>query len=296
MFIAASRLQVGRSLWRRGWEGTRGSVSRKAESQLSAGDRSSFEEHHLLILLWSQNPKPQLGSMETRRLTCFLSNRILASSELMRSGPWRAGQEPVGEFTWYSKGAPHIPLCAPHLPPEKTSGRRKYMKTKFHGERKSSLLSENSQRLPWNLSFKSVQGWQFSLLLLLRFQFLFGVKFLALPRTWFWLQAERAWNSLEPTVRKKINPWIMLLLIKEARICTWSSAPKKPRPFQKGVEGVHWKHAEPVGATSRDAPLPGTELSAPPTSPSLTPRKARREVLPGTRPPSGLYKEKLQVD
>lgn len=87
-----------------------------------------------------------------------------------------------------------------------------------------------------------------------------------------------------------------LLLIKEARICAWSSASKKPCPFQKGVEGIHRKHAEPAGATSRSAPLPGAEPRAPPPSPSLIPRKARREVLPEARPPSGLYKEQLQVD
>lgn len=131
-----------RSPARRGWEGTCGSISRKAESQLPAGDRSRFAEHHL-ILLRSQNPKPQLGSMETRRLTRFLSNRALASSQRTQSRPWKVGQKPLGEFTWLSRGAPHASRVSPIYPQRKLRvdvrgtcffAAKKYTETKFPGE------------------------------------------------------------------------------------------------------------------------------------------------------------------
>ena len=41
----------------------------------------------------------QLGSMETGRLTSSLSERIPASGQVTWNQSWRAGQQPLGDFT-----------------------------------------------------------------------------------------------------------------------------------------------------------------------------------------------------
>lgn len=163
--------------------------------------------------------------------------------------------------------------------------------------KRSSLLSENSVRAaPFIFSFSSViSPFLFSSYLGLRFiwcqAFVFTMQVLFLVR-------ECAGNPTAPPIRKKINPWVMLLFTREAgtlhlKLFSREASSHSERchrnwpEAQASTENGHW--SPPL--IPKCFSLPGAQLSAPGTLSDLIFLKAQRRTCFLHH----LYKALLQV-
>lgn len=118
--FAKSRLQTMQSIWRRGWERTKGKISRNGKSQLSADDRSRFEEQCSLYFPVKPEPWNWLHGNKKTGWPAPLSNR-----EFQHPANWHQdGLRGADAFGWvrmtWSKGvSPELSRCWDrlHTPP-----------------------------------------------------------------------------------------------------------------------------------------------------------------------------------
>lgn len=163
--------------------------------------------------------------------------------------------------------------------------------------KRSNLLSENSQCVPHHSSFHSLQSSAHFSLFLLGFKVYLVSGFCLYYAGAF--SCERcAGNPTAPTIRKKINPWVMLLFTREAgtlhqKLCSREASSHSDRcqrkwpEAQASTENGHW--SPPL--IPKCFSLPGAQLSAPRTlSDLIFPKGQQRTCFLHQ-----LYKALLQV-